>query len=449
MTLGLNRAALLVNGHEILPSLLEDMRAARSSIHVSMFLWFRDPIGDEIADALIAKARTGVVVRVLLNIEKTGMGDPFSTGEKEMMEHDPSVTHNPLDVQPLCDRMRAAGIEVVDTNIDYDKLNAEHDPRLSSVASQIRDAIAIDDLHIDHRKIIVVDGRIGYCGGANIGAQYLFHVPFHPEQDARDEGEQRKQAGLPEPWWKWHDSLTRFEGPIVGELEQNFHDRFVLDGGREYGLSQPDNAQPTQAAATQTRASFEIASAQLFCNEPNAHPNAVRELYVRLIRDAQRSIFIENPYLYHPALVDALCDARRQRPELDVTLVLPAGKWNDNSFAHDAQQHEYARYLEHGIAVYEYQGHFNHLKIAVFDERWSIHGSTNGNFRSLENDKDFELVVLVDDEPFARDVLARVRDVDVQQAQRITGSDLEGSLASFRIRHRDPRTLLLLSRREL
>jgi cardiolipin synthase len=449
MTPSLNRANLLVNGDEILPALLDDVRAAQSSIHVSMFLWFRDPIGDEFADALIAKARAGVVTRVLLNVQKTGMGDPFSTGEKEMMAHDPTVTHDPLDVGPLCQRMRDAGIEVVDTNIDYDKANAAHDARLSSIAAQIRETIEIDDLHIDHRKIIVVDGQIGYCGGANIGAQYMFHVPFCPDKDARDEGEERKQAGLPEPWWKWHDSLTRFEGPIVGELERHFHDRFVLDGGRDYTPSPVDGTQTTVSTSTPARASFQIASARVFCNEPNDRPNAVRELYVRLIQEARRSIFIENPYLYHPSIVDTLCEAKRQRPELDVTLVLPAGKWNDNSFAHDAQQHEYARYLQHGIVVYEYQRHFNHLKIAVFDERWSIHGSTNGNYRSLENDKDFELVVLADDAPFARDILARVRDVDVACAQRITSADLEGSIAGFRIRHRDPRTLLLLSRREL
>ena len=70
---------------------------------------------------------------------------------------------------------------------------------------------------------------------------------------------------------------------------------------------------------------------------------------------------------------------------------MPNDRHNDNSFAEDAQQHEYARMLAASIEVYEYQKHFNHLKLAVFDERWAIHGSTNLNFRSLEDDKDFEL----------------------------------------------------------
>jgi cardiolipin synthase len=442
-----NSAAILVNGDEMLPALLDDIRAARSSIHVSMFLWFRDEVGKEVAEAVIEKARAGVAVRVLLNIQKTAMGDPFSTGEKELSKLDPSMKKDdPHDVEPMCQAMRDAGIEVVDTNIDYDNEPSHVEPRLRSIAAQIRGTISVDDLHVDHRKIIVVDGRIGYSGGANIGVQYMYHEPFDSKKDARREAEERQRAGLPEPWWKWHDSLTRFTGPIVDELECHFHDRFVLDGGQEYTLDPVDHAAVTPA---QPRGAMPIASAKVYCNEPNDKPNEVRELYLRLIREATRSIFIENPYLYHPPLVEALCEAKRLRPDLDVTLVLPAKTWNDNGFALDAQQHEYARYLEHGIVVHEYQCHFNHLKLAVFDERWSIHGSTNGNFRSLEDDKDFELVVLVDDEPFARSLLECVRDVDVAHARQITKADLGHSIDGFRIRHRDPRTVLLMSRREL
>src|SRR6266540_4088443 len=138
-----------------------------------------------------------------------------------------------------------------------------------------------------------------------------------------------------------------------------------------------------------------VRAATVLINEPNDRPNEIRELYVRLIEQAERSIFIENPYVYHPTIVEALVLAKKRRPELSVALVLPARAWNDNEFAHDAQQHAYPDYLASGIGVYEYRGHFTHLKIAVFDERWSIHGSTNLNYRSLEDDKDFEFVLRV------------------------------------------------------
>jgi cardiolipin synthase len=132
-----------------------------------------------------------------------------------------------------------------------------------------------------------------------------------------------------------------------------------------------------------------------------------------------------------------------------VDLVLPARTWNDNSFAHDAQQHAYSRYLAARIAVYEYQNHFNHLKIAAFDSRFSIHGSTNLNYRSLEDDKDFELVVCVEDEGLAQEVLSEVREVDIRFSRRFTLRDLRGLRGRFRIRTRDPRTVLLMSRRVL
>jgi cardiolipin synthase len=444
-----NRAELLVNGDVMLPSLLADIRGAQKTVHISIFLWFRDPIGEEVADALIARARQGVAVRVLINIQKTAMGDPFSTGEAEMMEHDPSVTHDPTDVTPMCERLREGGVEVLDTNIDYDAKIAGLDPRLASIAAQIADSIAIDDLHIDHRKIIVVDGRIAYCGGANIGAQYLYHVPFDPQKEARLEGEERRKQGLSEPWWKWHDTLTRFEGPIARELDRAFHERFVLDGGRDFVRPDAIAVAPAAEPPDASKRGYAIREARVLHNAPSPEPNAVRELYLELIREAKHSIFIENPYLYHPALVGALCEAKRERPEVAITLILPSLEWNDNKFAQDAQQHEYARYLEYGIDVYEYRLHFTHVKIAVFDERWSIHGSTNGNFRSLEDDKDFELVVLVDDEPFAKHVLATLRDADIQHSRKVEQADLDKPIAGFRLRHRDPRTLYLISHRAL
>ncbi len=436
----MNYANLLVDGHRILPELLRDIAEARRCIHVAMFLFFRDPVGEEIAQALARKAAEGVAVRVLLNFEKTHMGDPFSTGEKEMMKHDPSVHHDPTDVGPLCESMKERGVEVVDTNIDYDRVVRTRNPRLRSLAAQIRDTIAIDDLHVDHRKIIVLDRRIAWCGGANIGAQYLYHEPFDPCCDARVEGDRRKRAGQPEPWWKWHDSLTRFEGPIACDIDAHFRERWVLDGGDEYEPCEPADAEPRGRP---------IAKAEVLLNEPNDRPNQITERYVDLIRGARESIFIENPYLYHPAIVDALVAAKRARPSLRVDLVLPGRRHNDNAFAHDAQQHAYAGYLGAGINVLEYQNHFNHLKIAAFDGRVSMHGSTNLNYRSLERDKDFELLVCVEDEGLAQEVLREVRDVDVRYSRRFTRRDLRGLRGRFRVRTRDPRTLFLLSRRVL
>ena len=438
-----NVAALLIDCHRLLPALLADLRAAQRNIHIAVFLFFRDPIGEEVTDVLVERARAGVKVRVLLNIAKIAMGDPFSTGEKQMMRHDPNVQYDPLDVRPLCKRMREAGVEVHDTNIDYDHVIETKNPRLASLAAQIRDAIDIDDLHVDHRKIILVDGKVAYCGGANIGAQYLYHRAFDPARDCRAEAHAWRSAGDPEPWWKWHDSFTRFEGPVAEALELDFHARFVLDGGTEYDPL-PMLGGPSRGEG------MAIRSARVYRNVPDAQANEVLDLYLQKIAAAEGSIFIENPYLYHPTLVDALCAAKGARPLLRITLVLPARRHNDNQFGQDAQEYYYARYLACGIEVWEYQHHFNHFKLAVFDERFSIHGSTNLNYRSLEADKDFELVVLVDDEPFARHILALSRDVDITHALRIADRDVHGKTwRALCRRRRNPWTLAMLWRKQL
>lgn len=444
-----HRAKLLVDGHRILPALLADLAAARREIHLSVFLFFRDPIGLQVAAALAERARAGVAVRILMNKAKTGMGDPFSTGEKRMMRHDPNVDYDPLDIGPLCDALTNAGAQVVDTDIDYDRIVRVKEGRLASLAAQIRDSIDVDILHVDHRKLIVIDGRVAYVGGANIGAQYLFNVPFDPDVDAREEGEARRRSGLPEPWWKWHDSLTRFEGPVVTAVDDEFYSRWLLDGGDEFQRSPPLEL-PTPNQTHDADRGDPLDAAEVFTNSPDGQPNAIRELYLRLIAEAEHSIFIENPYLYHPVIVDALCAAKRERPGLSVVLILPSEKHNDNSFAQDAQQHSYAQLLAASVEVYEYERHFNHLKLAVFDERLAIHGSTNLNFRSLEDDKDFELVVLAHGRDFARNNLREVRDVDCRHARRITKRDLRGlTLRALRLRVRHPWTWLLASRRVL
>jgi cardiolipin synthase len=440
---GLDRTVMLVEGHRILPTLLADLKAARRDVHFSMFLFFNDPIGLEVADALIERARAGVVVRVLINVAKTKMGDPFSTGEKRMMRQDPGFHGDPVDIETLRAKLEAGGVRVRDTNIDYDLVVDTPDPHLRAIAQRLHSMIDVDALHVDHRKLIIIDGRVGYCGGANVGAQYLYHDAFDPTVDAREEADERKAAKQREPWWKWHDSLTRFEGPVATKLEAAFRERWILDGGDYYESLGPRTADPGAPTL-----GIAVHEARVVATAPNGEPNEVRELYFRLIREAKRSVFLENPYLYHDGIVDALCAAKRTRPELSVVLVLPCGEHNDNTFGQDAQEHAYVRYLAAGIEVYEYLHHFTHLKVAVFDDRWSIHGSANLNFRSLDDDNDFELVVLVDDEPFAKRVLEQTRDVDLAVARRIELGDVHGTRwKAIRTRVRNPGTTFLSWRR--
>jgi cardiolipin synthase A/B len=432
----------LVDGNRLLPVLLQDLESATKAIHVAIFLFFDDPIGEEFSHVLEAKARAGVPVRVLLNVEKTDMGDPFGTGEKDMMKEDPSFGRDPTDVSKMRQRLADAGVAVVDTELDYDKIPETGDPELDALGREISRSVKVDALHVDHRKIVTVDGRVAYCGSANFGAQYQYRLPFDPAKDARAEATAAREAGRPEPWWKWHDGLVRFEGPVVCDLDRVFRERWRLGGGADF--------RPLDAVIPAAPRGVRVSSARVIKNEPSSRTNEIRETFRDRILATEHSIFIENPFLYHPAIVDALLVAKRARPHLQVTLIVPAGKWNQNKYTVDAQQHYYPAYIDAGLEVFEYQNHFNHLKLATFDTRWVIVGSANLNFRSLEDDKDFEACVLIESEELARGIDREVRAEDIRWSKRIAPEDVDGtSWHALRVRLRDPRTLVMIATREL
>ncbi|HEY5541422.1 MAG TPA: phosphatidylserine/phosphatidylglycerophosphate/cardiolipin synthase family protein, partial [Coriobacteriia bacterium] len=349
---------------------------------------------------------------------------------------------DPTDVSKMRQRLSDAGVAVVDTELDYAKIVETGEPELDMLAREIRRTVKVNALHVDHRKIVTIDGRVAYCGSANFGAQYQYHVPFDPAKDAHDEATAARDTGRPEPWWKWHDGLARFEGPIVCDLDKVFRERWRLGGGANFRSL--DAMIP--AAPRGTR----VLSARVIKNEPSSRANEIRETFRDCILAAERSIFIENPFLYHPAIVDALLVAKRERPLLQVTLIVPAGTWTPNKVTYDAQQHHYSAYIDAGLSVFEYQNHFNHLKLATFDMRWVIVGSANLNFRSLEDDKDFEACVLIESEELARGIDREVRAEDIRWSRRIAPEDVHGaSVHALRARWRGPRTLMMSAAREL
>lgn len=204
------------------------------------------------------------------------------------------------------------------------------------------------------------------------------------------------------------------------------------------------------SACTERTRGMRVSSARVIKNEPSSRTNEIRATFLDRILAAERSIFIENPFLYHPAIVDALLVAKRERPLLQVTLIVPAGRWNQNKYTYDAQQHHYSAHIDAGLEVFEYQNHFSHLKLATFDMRWVIVGSANLNFRSLGDDKDFEACVLIESGDLARSIDREVRAEDIRWSKRIAQEDVHGaSWSALRVRVRGPRTLMMIAAREL
>lgn len=423
----------MVNGDQVLPRLLNDLRGAQHEINISMFLFYNDEIGKELANVLITKASDPnhtVKVQVLLNVSKTQVG------------HMSDLTID--ETSKLVDKLQAGSVKVLDTGIDYDKVITTGNHQFDSDETGIRNTVSLDVGIVDHRKLITIDGTIGYCGSANFGCEYLYHHPFNPSKSSKDEAEETENSHLPEAWQKWHDGLVRFVGPIVPKLDEVFRERWVLDGGQDY---QPLSFNPYHTASLY---GYAVDQFQIVVAQPSGKTNAIRELFKQMIEAARESIFIQNPYLFNPVIVNALIEAKKNNPSLRVDLVLPNESNDDCSICYDAQSFRYQQYLPAGINVYEYQNHFNHLKIATFDNKYTIVGSSNLNYRSLEDDRDFELVILVDNPEFARDVNLNVRDVDISRSKQFTLSDVEGFGSDLWIINcRNPLTISAEAAREI
>lgn len=163
--------------------------------------------------------------------------------------------------------------------------------------------------------------------------------------NAWDEADAWRAAGDAEPWWKWHDGLVRFEGQIVHDLDVVFRERWRLGGGADF--------RPLPARKPESPRGLRVDGAQVIKNEPSSRANAIRVALCQRIASSPESIFIQNPYVYHPAIVEALVSAKLRSPAMRITLVVPARGWNDNNYAQDAQEYYYAAFLEAGIEVFE------------------------------------------------------------------------------------------------
>src|ERR1019366_4743505 len=230
--------------------------------------FFDDPIGEEIEGVLKARARAGVAVRVLLNVERPDRGDPFRTGEVEMMLKDPSFDRDPTDVTAMRKRLEDAGVEVLDTEIDYSKIVETGESEIDAIAREIKACVRVNALHVDHRKIVTIDGRVAYCGSANFGAQYQHHRALDPATRAEDGAARAREGGEPEPWWRWHDGLVRFEGAVAHELDKVFRERWRLGGGADFCC--------LEAVIPAAPRGVLVDAATVLKNEPSARTNAIR-----------------------------------------------------------------------------------------------------------------------------------------------------------------------------
>lgn len=337
-----NRVRALCNGDEIFPSMLEAIRGARRTICFETFIYWSGSIGREFADALSERARAGVSCHVVLDW----------------------VGSNRIE-ESLVETMKAAGVRVV----RYHPLRWYNVGRLNNRT---------------HRKLLIVDGRVGFTGGVGIADNWLGHA-----QDAEH----------------WRDSHFRLEGPAVAHMQAAFMDNWietcaeVLHGEEYFPALRPAGPH----------------AAQVFRSSADDGSESVRLMYLLSITSATATVRISNAYFVPDALaVRSLVAAQRRGARVEI--IVP-GRHIDQKLVRRASRSLWGPLLEAGVAIYEYQPTMYHVKVMVVDEVWTSVGSTNFDNRSFRLNDEANLNVLDPDFAAAQ---ARVFEEDKARSRRIT-----------------------------
>ena len=327
-----NKVTLLFDGPATMRDMMNAAREAKSSINLETYIFDQDPVGLEFAEVLIEKQRQGVVV----NIMADGVGTLATP--KEFFE-----------------RLRAAGIHVLIFN--------PVDPTKRPGNWQLNNR--------DHRKIMIVDGKIGFTGGINISETYANSSLFRSKKKAGTADS--KQVG-------WRDTHIRIEGPAVATLQWAFIDNWVRQDAGE--LPQVDYVPRLAPVGDKVL--------RVLATTPDRDSEIYKSLMIAM-NEAKKSIHITSAYFVpDQQIVDALIDAAKRG--VDVKLVLPGV--SDHDLIKYAGQAFYDQLLAGGVKIFQLQVAVLHAKTAVIDGVWSTIGSANIDRRSFIHNYELNVVVL-------------------------------------------------------
>lgn len=356
-----NRVETLVNGNQIFPSMLRAIREARNTITFETYIYWRGAIADQFANMLSQKARDGVTVKVLLDW----------------------VGSIPME-EMLIERMQSAGVEVV-----------KFRPVKWSTVDRVNNRT--------HRKLLIVDGRIGFTGGVGVGDEW--------NGDARTAAE-------------WRDNHYRLEGPAVAELQAAFAEHWIEATGE---LLMGDRFFPALAPVGDRHAQVVVSSTH--------QRNVMHLMLMTALAAAEKDIRIGTPYFVPDAITRRqLLEARKRGVAIEI--IVP-GNRTDARLVQKASRHFWGELLEAGIKIYEFEPTMYHCKLVVVDELWTSVGSTNIDERALRLNDEANLNFY--DQSFARqqielfksDLTRSTPYTMAQWRQRSAGERLSDWLASL------------------
>ncbi|MEP6800687.1 MAG: phospholipase D-like domain-containing protein [Acidobacteriota bacterium] len=314
-----NRVRVLVNGREIFPAMLAAIAGAKRSVNLESYIFWSGTVANKFRDALIDRARHGVQVRLILD----------SVGSKSKLK-------NP-DIVAL--RQAGCFLEI------YHPLRPWN---LNSFDNRT------------HRRILVVDGRIGFTGGAGIADEWL------GDADAKDH---------------WRDTQVQVEGPVVAQLQATFLENWsevrgeALLGEDFYPRLEPLGPSRSQVIHSTSR----------------APSSATKLLYAVSIASASKSLYLSNSYfLPDRETTTALVEAAHRG--VDVQVIVP-GEVNDVPATKAGGRSAFGDLLRGGVKIFEYQPTMFHPKTMVVDGVFSTIGSTNFDNRSFRKNDEINLTI--------------------------------------------------------
>ena len=305
-----NSAEVLQNGDRFFPPLLRDIAAARETVHIESFIWYDGKLARQLAGLLARKAKEGVEVRVL--VDASG-GRQLKGEVKEMLER--------------------AGAKV-----------AHFHPVRFSNLGRLNNR--------DHRKLMIIDGRIGYIGGFCIADEWTGNA-------------QHKKS--------YRDTGLRITGPVVNRLQAAFCENWIEETGE---VPAGDKYFPKIPPSGPTLAHLAYTS-------PDNNVSAVALLYYLAIKSARREILIQNPYMLPDEQgIALLADAVARGVQVHV--MLPSDDATDSPLVQHASHHHFGTLLKKGVKIHEYTKTLLHQKVIVVDGMWACVGSTNFDERSFQ-----------------------------------------------------------------
>ena len=342
-----NEIVLLQNGDAYFPAMLNAIRSARRTINFEAFIVYSDAIGTQFRDALCERARAGVEVRVLLD----GIGSAWRLKNSDVR------------------LMKKAGCK-------FTYYHPTHSWRVDRTNRRT------------HRRVLVVDGKIGFTGGVGFAEKWSGH--------AQDKDH-------------WRDAQMQIEGPLVANLQEAFQEHWVKSFGE---VLTGEGQFPPQPPKGDLKA--QLVLSRSFSMAPVPLTQAVA------FTAATRRIWISNAYCTPTSdQVEQLVDAVHRH--VDVRIILP-GPNNDQPMTKSAGRAAYGELLKGGVKIFEYQPAMMHVKSMVIDGRFSMLGSSNLDARSSEINEELDVVVY--DENFGRQ-MEGIFESDLQNTREYTLDEFE------------------------